>query len=123
MGAFETEYRLFVNYGQGWEHETTESTLADIRQRESEYRANVPQYPVKWSKHRVLTEAAREAARETLQRCGVAIGADFHALPSAAVEALVSAADEWRYRKPRNANGSRGRSFHDMLPRRAASEA
>lgn len=41
-------YRLFVNYGQGWEHEVTEFTHSAIRERVREYRENCPQYPVKW---------------------------------------------------------------------------
>lgn len=48
------EYRLHVNYGQGWEHEVTEPTWKDMRERLLEYRDNCPQYPVKWTgPHRV----------------------------------------------------------------------
>ena len=60
-----------------------------------------------------------QTARVTLAACGVEIGADFHKLTSAQVELLLVEANVWRYRKPRNANGSRGRYFHDMLQRRA----
>ena len=122
MGAFETEFRLFVRYGQGWEHETTESTVTAIRQRMAEYKANTP-YPVKWSKHRVLTDEARDHARNVLRACGVPLGADFHTLGSTTVEALLEHADRDRYRKPRHANGSRGRYYHAMLQRRASTEA
>lgn len=59
------------------------------------------------------------AALEVLHRAGVAIGADFHTLNSSQVEALLVEADRVKYRKPKNANGSRGRYFHDMLQRRA----
>ena len=59
-------------------------------------------------------------AHETLQRAGVPVGADFHTLSSSQVEALLAEADRVKYRKPRNANGSRGRYFHDLLQRRAA---
>lgn len=62
-------------------------------------------------------------AREALARCGVPVGADFHTLGSGAVEALLTEADRVRYRKPRNANGSRGRHFHAFLQRRAAYSA
>lgn len=61
----------------------------------------------------------REHARETLRRIGIEIGADFHALPGLTVEALVDAADRYRYRKPATANGSRARYFHAYLQRRA----
>lgn len=50
------EYRLFVNYGQGWEHEISEDTSKGIRERAKEYRENCPEYPVKWSAHRVKKE-------------------------------------------------------------------
>lgn len=50
----EDEYRLHVDYGQGWEHEVTEPTRAEIMARRREYRENAPQYPVKWTgPHRV----------------------------------------------------------------------
>jgi hypothetical protein len=58
-------------------------------------------------------------AAEILHRCHVPIGADFHTLSSSQVEALLVEADKHKYRKPRNANGSRGRYFHEMLQRRA----
>lgn len=47
------EYRLSINYGQGWEHEVTEYNRDDIRARAKEYRENCPQYPVTWRKVRV----------------------------------------------------------------------
>ena len=59
-----------------------------------------------------------ETAGEILDRCRA--HGDFHALPSANVEALLDYADEYRYRKPKTANGSRVRYFHAMLQRRAA---
>ena len=37
-------WRLYVNYGQGWEHEITEFSRAEARQRRREYRENCPQY-------------------------------------------------------------------------------
>lgn len=61
-------------------------------------------------------------AHEALQRAGVAVGADFHTLSSSQVEALLAEADRVKYRKPRNANGSRGRYFHDLLQRCARRE-
>lgn len=60
-----------------------------------------------------------DRARETLERCKVEIGADFHALPRSAADALLAEAKMQRYQKPRNANGSRTRYFHAMIQRRA----
>lgn len=118
MSAYQTEYRLFVHYGQGWEHETTESTLAAIRARAAEYRSNCS-YPVKWSRARVVSDEAREGAREVLRACGIERGADFHTLPAATVDALLTYADRDKYRKPRAANGSRGRYYHARIQRLA----
>ena len=50
---------------------------------------------------------------------GFPLDSDFHALTSGEVEGVLAAADARGYRKPRTANGSRGRSFHAYL-RRAA---
>lgn len=49
-------WRLYVNYGQGWEHELDESTRAEMRQRVKEYQENCPQYPVKVEKGRERIE-------------------------------------------------------------------
>jgi hypothetical protein len=45
----ETEYQLHVNYGygHGWEHEISESSPKEIRDRRREYRENCPEYPTK----------------------------------------------------------------------------
>jgi hypothetical protein len=59
-------------------------------------------------------------ARGILQACNVELGADFHALSSSAVESLLRWADHYKYRKPKDANGSRARYFHALLQRRAA---
>lgn len=63
---------------------------------------------------------ARLNARETLRTLKIAPGQDFHTLRNTQVDALLAEADLQRYRKPRNANGSRARYFHDLLQRRAA---
>lgn len=42
---------------------------------------------------------------------------DFHTLSSAEVEQLLDAADMVKYRRPKNANGSRARYFHAKLQR------
>ncbi len=61
----------------------------------------------------------RNRAHDILQRAHVPLGVDFHALGSAQVEALLVEADAHRYRKPKNANGSRGRYFHAYVTRTA----
>ena len=62
----------------------------------------------------------RTTARETLENCGITVGADFHTLRASQVDALLKAADRAKYKKPPNANGSRARYFHDLIQRRAA---
>jgi hypothetical protein len=51
------EWRLWVNYGQGWEHEVSEDNRREIKQRQKEYWANCPEYPNKITgPHRVKLE-------------------------------------------------------------------
>lgn len=45
--------------------------------------------------------------------------ADFHALSSAQVQVLLDVANEWKYREPKRANGTRARCFFYMLQRHA----
>ncbi len=59
-------------------------------------------------------------ARDILEQCQIALGTDYHTLRSDEVDRLLRHADHVSYRKPRNANGSRARYFHDMLQRRAS---
>lgn len=65
--------------------------------------------------------AKRTRAREILAACNIAIGADFYTLAASQVDALLEHATTERYRKPANANGSRGRYYHALLQRRAGS--
>ena len=58
----------------------------------------------------------RNAACNILASTGAGRG-DFHALSSTIVDRLVAEAKEVGYRKPKNANGSRGRYFHAYLSR------
>lgn len=51
-------FRLYVNYGGGWEHEITEDTRREIRARYLEYRQNCPQYACRWRKVREKIEGA-----------------------------------------------------------------
>lgn len=47
------EYRIWVKYGQGWEHDTTELTLKLVLEQMKCYRADC-KFPVKWTgPHRV----------------------------------------------------------------------
>lgn len=64
-------------------------------------------------------EAPTMSARQILSLCSIAIGQDFHTLRMAQVDTLLEWADVCHYRKPRGANGSRGRYFYDLLQRRA----
>ena len=58
-------------------------------------------------------------AHDILQRCGISEYDNFYALTSSQVSDLLEFADTYKYRKPKNANGSRGRYFHAMLTRRS----
>lgn len=49
---------------------------------------------------------------------GARRGDDFHALRSSQVDDLLKAADHYGYRKPKNANGSRGRYFYSFVQRK-----
>jgi hypothetical protein len=40
-------WKLYVNYGQGWEHETTEVTRKDYQENRKAYRENCG-YPQRW---------------------------------------------------------------------------
>ena len=47
--------------------------------------------------------------------CDFPLNVDFDQLTSRQVEGVLGAADHRNYRKPRKANGSRARCFHDYL--------
>lgn len=59
-------------------------------------------------------------AREILQHCHISLGDDCDTLSSSIVDQLLEQADLHKYRKPKNANGSRARYFRAYLQRRAA---
>lgn len=59
----------------------------------------------------------RREAAAILARCNAR--GNFHALDSFIVESLLAEADRVKYRRPKNANGSRARYFHAYLTRRA----
>jgi hypothetical protein len=64
-------------------------------------------------------QGARLGALYTLKACNIRPGQDFHMLSAGQVDELLKCADFVKYRKPRSANGSRARYFHDLLQRRA----
>jgi len=47
----------------------------------------------------------------------IPLDVDFFTLDSDTVHRIIAAADERKYRQPKNANGSRARYFHAMLVR------
>ena len=61
------------------------------------------------------------AAASFLAICHIPKGANFHALDTDQVQGLIEQADLVKYRRPKNANGSRARYFHAYLVRRANS--
>lgn len=64
-------------------------------------------------------KGARDNARAVLRAAKIAIGQDFHTLGSWQVDHILVEADRVRYQKPKYANGSRARYFHDRLQREA----
>jgi hypothetical protein len=52
------EIRLYVNYGGGWEHETTEDSWKEARAQLKCYRENCPQCPAQIKKCRVPLHSA-----------------------------------------------------------------
>lgn len=58
-------------------------------------------------------------AQELANRYGFRLGENFFSLGTDTVSGILAGADEWRYRKPKNANGSRARYFYQYLNRLA----
>ena len=65
------------------------------------------------------TRTDHAVARRILDAAGVPIGSDFDSLRRTQVESLLLAADQEGYEAPKNANGSRGRYYHERLQRSA----
>lgn len=63
--------------------------------------------------------AYKTHAIATLEWCGIPIGANFYSLKPSQVDKLIESADQDRYQKPANANGSRARYYHARLQRHA----
>jgi hypothetical protein len=56
-----------------------------------------------------------------LHSLNIALGQDFHTLNASNVIDILEFADKAKYRKPKNANGSRARYYFNLLQRRARS--
>lgn len=48
-------FKIYVNYGYGWEYETFELTWKELRAQVKCYRENCP-YPLKYTRARLLNE-------------------------------------------------------------------
>lgn len=51
------EWQLWINYGQGFEHETSEETFTDVKNQSKCYAENCPQYARKIKFKRVKIES------------------------------------------------------------------
>jgi len=71
-------------------------------------------------RHDFASEQPTINARKILADCGIETGANFHTLDGSKVTRLLEWANTCHYRKPKNANGSRGRYFHAKLQREAS---
>jgi hypothetical protein len=56
-------------------------------------------------------------AKRLIETYHIRVDRDFHALGSMEVLSVTMAANDYRYRAPRGANGSRARYFHAYLQR------
>lgn len=66
-------WQMWVNYGSGWEHETTEDSRAEAKAQQKCYRENCPEYPTRIKKVREPKEInAGPPTREDMD--GVAVG-------------------------------------------------
>lgn len=58
-----------------------------------------------------------EQATNVLRYVGAETSTDFHTLSATAVDNLIAFANDFKYRRPRNANGSRARYFFAFVCR------
>jgi len=65
----------------------------------------------------------REIALNLAAMHGIDLRRDFFTLSAGDVESVIEAANAHKYRKPRNANGSRARYFFAFLQRAANKES
>jgi len=54
-------WKFYLNYGQGWEYETFETTLAGMKENRKAYREACPQYALKITRGRELNDQAISA--------------------------------------------------------------
>lgn len=66
-----------------------------------------------------MSRLTQDQAQSLAERYRIPLDRDFYTLRNEEVESVLAAADERRYRQPRNANGSRARYFHAALQRAA----
>lgn len=66
-----------------------------------------------------MPRMTRSEARNLAADYQIPLRRDFHRLESEIVECVLAAANSRGYRKPANANGSRGRYFYAYLNRAA----
>ena len=64
-----------------------------------------------------MARLTKNEARALCSVFGIDPSHDWHAMSSTMKEAVLRAADAHKYRKPKNANGSRGRYFAKYLRR------
>ena len=64
-----------------------------------------------------MSRLTKYEAQNLLTLAGIARFTNFYTLSASQVDSLLSLADLVKYRKPRNANGSRGRYFYEYLRR------
>lgn len=64
-----------------------------------------------------MAHLTKSESRAICSAFGIDPNQDWHQMPSAMKEAVLKAADSRKYRKPKNANGSRGRYFSEYLRR------
>lgn len=68
-------------------------------------------------------QAERSAALAVFEKWGIDPSEDFFTLTPSQVCMIVEEADRQKYRKPKNANGSRGRYFYARMQRKARDRA
>ena len=59
-------WKLYVNYGGGWEYEQFEATRAEMKENRKAYRENCP-YPQRWSRGRETNPDYQAPTPEAVQ--------------------------------------------------------
>lgn len=62
-----------------------------------------------------MVKISKQEARNKVRRAGISLSDNFYTLRPSGVNRLLEVADEMGYRKPKNANASRGRYFFMYL--------